>query len=315
MSNAVPLTKKIRDVEDCYPTRGTQEHIFQRVDPVIYGDREPTGEHSLDAVELNFYEQNGFLIVPEVFSQLEVNAFIEEYESLAVSKQLKDRDELVREPGSNEPRSIFSPQQFSKLFERLSRDQRILDKVIQILGSDIYIHHARINIKRALNGQSFPWHSDFETWHAEDGLPRCRVLSAWIMLHENNEFNGPLYLISGSHKYFVSCAGATPENHHKASLRKQEYGVPSINALRKLTAKGELASAHGKAGTLILHEGNTMHGSTDNISPEPRTNLFFVYNSVLNTPAQKPFASTQFRPKFLGSKDFTTLHPINNKFA
>jgi ectoine hydroxylase len=315
MSKPGRLTEQISEAEDLYPTRGREEKIFERADPVVYGDGQPRGEHSLTMEQLDFYARNGFIVIPGVFSQQEVDVFNDEYERLATSDALKGKDELVLEPDSNQPRSIFSPQRFSDVFNRLSRDHRILDKITQILDSDVYIHHARINIKRALSGKSFPWHSDFETWHSEDGLPRCRVLSAWVMLHENNEFNGPLYLIPGSHKTFVSCAGATPEEHHKASLRKQEYGVPSIDALRGLSEKRGLAAAHGVPGTLILHEGNTMHGSPDNISPAARTNLFFVYNSVLNTPAVKPFAAERFRPEFLGSRDFTPLQSLDNKFA
>jgi ectoine hydroxylase len=315
MSKAERVTNNISEAEDLYPTRGTEEHIFERVDPVIYGGGEPRGKYSLTQEELGFYEQNGFLVAPGVFSQQEVDTFIEEYERLAASDKLKGRDELILEPDSDRPRSIFSPHRFSERLARLSRDRRILDKITQILASDVYIHHGRINIKRALNGKSFPWHSDFETWHAEDGVPRCRVLSAWVMLTENNEFNGPLYLIPGSHKYFVSCVGATPENHHKASLRKQEYGVPGINAFQELAAKGGLAAAHGSPGTLVLHEGNTMHGSPDNISPAARSNLFFVYNSIHNAPGEKPFAAAKFRPEFLGSRDFTPLEPIDNEFA
>jgi len=302
--------------EDLYPTRGAHERILERVDPVVvYRHGPSTDRHGLTPQQLDFYANNGFIVIPGVFSQEEVALFVKEYEQLAASNALRGKDELVLEPDSEQPRSIFSPHRFSEVFQRLSKDQRILDKATQILDSPVYIHHARINIKRALSGRSFPWHSDFETWHAEDGLPRCRVLSAWVMLHENNEFNGPLCLIPGSHKLFVSCAGATPKAHHKASLRKQEYGVPSPDALRELVEKGGLASAHGPRGTLILHEGNTMHGSADNISPTPRTNLFFVYNSVLNTPAKKPFAAEEFRPQFLGSRDFTPVHAVANRFA
>lgn len=315
MNPAKQLNKRTLEPKDFYPTRGKKEHIMKRVDPVTYGNGESRGKYSLTKKQLDFYERNGFIVIPGIYTQQEVDVFIDEYEKLAASAELKGKDELILEPDGSQPRSIFSPQRLSKIFYRLSRDRRILDKVTQILDSDVYIHHARINIKRALNGKSFPWHSDFETWHAEDGLPHCRVLSAWVMLHENNEFNGPLYLISGSHKYFVSCAGATPENHHKASLRKQEYGVPSANALQELTAKGGLAAAHGIPGTLILHEGNTVHGSPDNISPMARTNLFLVYNSVLNTPAEEPFAAPNFRPEFLGSRNFTPLQPIDTEFV
>ena len=315
MRDPEALKQEMNKGEDLYPTRGKQEDIFERVDPVVYGEGQPKGEHSLTTEQLDFYARNGFIVIPDVFSKQEVDVFIGEYERLAASEALKGKDELVLEPDSAQPRSIFSPQRYSEVFYRLSRDHRILDKVTQILDSEVYIHHARINIKRALSGKSFPWHSDFETWHAEDGLPRCRVLSAWVMLHENNEFNGPLYLIPGSHKSFVSCAGPTPEEHHRASLRKQEYGVPSIAALERLVAKGGLVAAHGASGTLILHEGNTMHGSPDNISPAARTNLFFVYNSVANVPAEKPFAATSFRPEFLGSRDFRPLQAVDNKFA
>lgn len=315
MSTAERLYRQMGETEDLYPTRGTEEYIAERVDPVVYGSGTRVGKHGLTREQLRRYEQDGFLVVPEVFSRQEVDTFLNEYERLAASDSLKGRGELILEPGTDEPRSIFSPHRFSGLFDLLSRDHRILDKITQILDGDVYIHHARINIKRALSGKLFPWHSDFETWHAEDGLPNSRVLSAWVMLTENNEFNGPLYLIPGSHRYFVSCAGATPENHHKASLRKQDYGVPSVKALQTLAARGGLAAAHGPPGTLILHEGNTMHGSPDNISPSARTNLFFVYNSVLNTPATKPFAAARFRPEFLGSRDFTPLQAIDNKFA
>lgn len=315
MSEPVRVDKQKGYTTDLYPTRGPKEFMRKRVDPVVFGDGRPTGPHSLTPMQLDSYERNGFIVMPGVFSQKEVDVFKDEYQRLATSDALKGRDELIQEPDSDEPRSIFSPHRFTELFDRLLRDHRILDKITQILDSDVYLHHARINIKPGLNGKSFPWHSDFETWHAEDGLPRCRVLSAWVMLDENNEFNGPLYLIPGSHKTFVSCAGRTPEEHHKASLRKQEYGVPSVNALRELSEKGGLSAAHGAPGTLILHEGNTMHGSPDNISPAARTNLFFVYNSIFNTPAKVPFAAETFRPEFLGSRDFTPLQPTYNKFA
>ena len=292
---------------DLYPTRRSEEVMFERLDPVIFGTGEPVGKDSLTPEQLAFYAQNGYLVIPDVFSPKEIVRLVAAYQTLAASPDLQGQEELVLEPDSHDPRSIFSLHRHSDVFAQLARQQRILDKVWQILDSEVYIHHSRINIKRPLNGKSFPWHSDFETWHAEDGVPRCRILSAWVMLTENNAFNGPLNLIPGSHRSFVSCAGATPENHHQTSLRKQEYGVPSLNALQHLVTQGGLAAAHGGPGTLILHEGNTMHGSSDNLAPFPRTNLFFVYNSVENRPAERPFAASKFRPEFLGSRDFTPL--------
>ena len=292
---------------DPYPTRGKEELLLPRTDPVVYGAGRPSGRFALTPEQLAFYADNGYLVVPDVFTAQEAVELLAEQDRLVQDPQMRERDELILEPDSTVARSIFNPHRFSERFHALSRDPRILDKVHQLLDSEVYIHHARVNIKHPLNGKSFPWHSDFETWHAEDGIPKPRIMSVWVMLTENNQFNGPLYVIPGSHKTFVACAGQQPGDNHKQSLRRQEYGVPSLDALRRLNEQGGLASAVGAPGTLVLHEGNTMHGSTDNMSPLARTNLFFVYNSLLNRPAATPYAADSFRPEFLGSRDFTPV--------
>jgi ectoine hydroxylase len=64
-------------------------------------------------------------------------------------------------------------------------------------------------------GKEFYWHSDFETWHAEDGMPKMRAVSCSIAFDDNHEFNGPLMVIPQSHQKFISCIGETPEEHHK----------------------------------------------------------------------------------------------------
>ncbi len=292
-------------MSDLYPSRLERESIIDRVDPTVYSDVS-VGEYSMDNISRSEYEDNGYIVFPNIFSEDEVTEMLNELKYMASNEDLIKNEEFITEPQSNQLRTIFNQHLFSTLFNKISKDSRILDKVKQLLGSDVYIHHSRINIKPAYKGKSFPWHSDFETWHCEDGLPRCRCLTAWIMLTDNTEFNGPLYLIPGSHKKYISCKGFTPEDNYKNSLKKQEYGVPSINAIKELTKKNDLIGAYGKAGTLVIHDGNVMHGSPDNISPESRTNAFFVFNSVENKP-QKPFGASKNRAEFLCLKDFKPL--------
>jgi len=55
----------------------------------------------------------------------------------------------------------------------------------------------------------------FETWYAEDGMPRMRAISCSINLTENFEFNVPLMAIPGSHKTYIFCGGKTPDNHYE----------------------------------------------------------------------------------------------------
>ncbi|MDD2895908.1 MAG: phytanoyl-CoA dioxygenase family protein [Aliarcobacter sp.] len=294
--------------EDLYPSRTNEEKILPRVDPTIYS-KKIVGEHSLDENELKYYEENGFIMFPNMFSKNEVEELKNELIELENNQKLREKEELISEPDSEQLRTIFNQHLFSKVYDKLSKDSRILDKVEQILGSDVYIHHGRINIKRAYKGKSFPWHSDFETWHSEDGIPNCRCLSAWVMLTDNTQFNGPLYLLKGSHKQFVSCQGQTPDDNYKKSLKKQEYGVPSLDSIKSISVEDDMVAALGNAGTLVLHDGNIIHGSPDNISISDRTNAFFVFNSVENKP-EKPFAAKKSRASFLCLKDFT---PVKNE--
>lgn len=314
MLDSVLRTESSLREDDLYPTRKGEEEIIGRHCPVVYAKAPSKSPHALSETQLKLYEENGFLVIPDAFSKDEIRALFDEYVALSRKDEFYDRDEYVMEPGSDEVRSIFNPHDFSILMDRLSRDQRIVDKVRQILDSEVYIHHGRINIKKPLSGKSFAWHSDFETWHAEDGLPRMRTVSAWVMLTDNTIFNGPLFLIPGSHKHFVACASEAPEDNFKRSLRKQEYGVPSKEALDQLMGQRELAAALGHAGTLVLHESNVMHGSSDNMSTDARTNLFFVYNSVENKPVSTPYAARKKRPEFLANKNFTPLASVKNAF-
>jgi ectoine hydroxylase len=44
-----------------------------------------------------------------------------------------------------------------------------------------------------------------------------------------------------------------------------------------------------------------MHGSNGNITPDPRTNVFLVYNSVENA-VEAPFGGMPPRPEFLAAR-------------
>src|SRR5690606_13566545 len=117
-------------------------------------------------------------------------------------------------------------------------------------------------------------------WHTEDGMPRMRAVSASIMLTDNNEFNGPLMLIPGSHQYFVPCQGETPRMNWRESLKVQRVGIPDREDLARLATQGGIQAPKGPPGSLLLFECNTLHASNRNLSPWPRANLFFVYNSI-----------------------------------
>lgn len=292
---------------DPYPSRReANPEIRRRLDPVVYG-RAGAGAPISDEL-VNFYDENGYLVFENFFSADEVAAFRSEMGALRSSSAIRDHDWSITEPGSGDIRSIFKIHELSPTFGALAADPRLVALAEFLLDDRVYVHQSRLNYKPGFRGKEFYWHSDFETWHVEDGMPRMRAFSISITLSENNEFNGPLMLIPGSHRNFVACVGETPDDHYKQSLKKQEYGVPDDDSLRFLVNKGGIVAPKGPPGTLILFDCNIMHGSNGNITPYDRSNLFLVYNSLENR-LQEPYGAARPRPEFIAARESVTPLP------
>lgn len=285
---------------DEYPTRlKGEERVSPRRDPVLWTQWSDSAPISQD--EARHYEDKGYLIQKNVFSAEEIALLIETSAKLRGNGQDIRAEDLVTEPGSDAVRTIFRLDEHSDVFARLAADERLARVAQFLLGDEVYLHQSRLNYKPGFTGKEFYWHSDFETWHAEDGLPNMRAVSASVLLTDNSALNGPLMLIPGSHKQFIACQGETPEANHESSLKKQEVGVPSREILEKLAAEAGLDAATGPAGTVIFFECNTLHASNGNVTPFPRSNAFFVYNAVSNQP-KAPFAAAKPRPAFLANR-------------
>ena len=284
---------------DPYVSRGERVHVTERQDPVIY----PTDHGTfLNREQIAFYDHHGFLFIPQFFSEQETRQLLAEQQRLWETSQSLDDPKIIREPGDETIRSIFAVHDHDPFFAELAHDPRLEAMARHILGSDTYIHQSRINFKAGFSGKDFYWHSDFETWHVEDGMPRMRALSMSIALTENYAFNGPVMVMPGSHRYFVSCVGQTPKNHYQTSLRQQRYGIPDHESLRWLAEQGKgIEMPTGPQGSLLLFDCNIMHGSNSNISPYPRSNIFLVFNSVHNRLAA-PFGGTEPRPPYIATR-------------
>lgn len=290
-------------MRDLYPSRySTEVEITKRKDPVIHSEPGREKETPLSKEQLQSYEANGFLFLENFFSEGELQDMQQEIHSIRDEYQAKNIPEVIREPEQDEIRSVFAVHRDNDFFRKLSADHRLLDIVQHLLGSDVYINQSRINYKPGFTGKEFYWHSDFETWHVEDGMPRMRAVSVSVALSDNYVYNGPLMLIPGSHQYFISCVGETPDDHYKSSLRKQEFGVPDHDTMTWLANKFGIEMPTGPAGSVLLFECNTMHGSGGNITPFARNNLFMVYNSVENRLVE-PFSGGKPRPEFIATRN------------
>lgn len=289
---------------DLYPTRGAEEVLIERKDPVVWS--EPGTPGPIEADELAGFERDGFLAIDQLITSDEVSVYHAELARLIDDPTMRADERSIVEPRSQEIRTIFEVHKISELFAELAADPRVVGRARQILGSDVYIHQSRINVKPGFGATGFYWHSDFETWHAEDGLANMRTVSVSIALTKNHDTNGGLMIMPGSHKTFLGCEGATPKDNYKRSLQMQDAGIPSNETLTSLASDYGIRLFTGEAGSATWFDCNAMHGSGDNITPFPRSNVFLVFNSVENT-AVEPFAAPVRRPDYIGARDFTPV--------
>jgi ectoine hydroxylase len=294
-----------QETVDAYPSRTSPEpRILPRLDPVVYSDWSP--QAPITKAEADHFDRLGYLVLKDRFVAGEVAVLQAEAARLIADPALVDRRTVITERGSEEVRSIFEIHAQNPVMARLAAEARLADVARFLLGDDVYIHQSRLNYKPGFEGRDFYWHSDFETWHVEDGMPRMRALSISVLLAPNTANNGPLMLMPGSHRSYVACVGETPDDHYRQSLQKQEYGVPDRQSLTTLAEAHDIVAPTGDPGTIIVFDCNMMHGSNGNITPLPRSNAFIVYNALSNRLAT-PFAGMPPRPAFVATREIQAL--------
>lgn len=284
---------------DNYPTRcGGEPAISRRLEPVLWQNWHAGAP--LTPLHCRQWRERGFIVLHDLLTAGEVDLLHREATRLRDDPAVRSSNTAITESSNGELRSLFRPQQHGMHTAALLQDRRLIEIAEFLLASKVYLHQARINYKPAFRGAGFYWHSDFETWHAEDGLPAMRTLSVSVLLTDNTAANGPLLLIPGSHRWFVSCPAPTPANHFRRSLKEQRIGIPDDSMITALATDG-IDAVTGPAGTVVIFDCNLLHGSPENISPQPRSNLFFVYNSVHNRP-ERPFCGRPPRPDYVAER-------------
>lgn len=290
----------IAERADHYPTRHVEQPgLVDRNDPVVAGTAK---DGPFDGDHLQRIEEKGYTQVPELFTASEVERMRQELDRLAGDPEVLADERTITEAGSGALRSVFEVHRTNELFRSVARAPRLVARAEQVLGGPVAIHQSRVNFKPGFTGKEFSWHSDFETWHAEDGMPTPRAISVSIALTENHAYNGPLMIMPGSHRRFVSCVGETPEENYRSSLVMQGAGTPDEGSLTRLYEEYGIDVLNGGAGGAIWFDSNCMHASPGNITPAPRSNVFIVYSAADNE-CGAPYAAPAPRPEFLGARE------------
>jgi len=270
----------------------------------------------LNRTQLEFYQENGFLLLSECFSPAEVGRLKAELPALVG----EDSPRRVVEKDGEVVRSIYGAHTINAVFHRLSCHPRIVGPIHQILSSQVYVHQFKINIKSAFSGDLWDWHQDFIFWQKEDGVPTDRLVNVAIFMDEVNEFNGPIFLIPRSHSEGTL---ATPARKNSDAAGDSVYknSPPWISNLTaeikysvdtrivsQLVRRFGIVAPKGVGGSVLFFHCNLVHASPNNISPFNRVIAFATYNSIENVPV----TSDHRRPDFLCGRDYTPLVTVSD---
>lgn len=248
----------------------------------------------LSAEQLAAFDRDGYLFLPGLFSATEIDVLDAEVPGILA----QERQEVVREKGTDAPRSAFHVQTWNEAFGLLSRHPRLLEPGMQILdSSELYMHQFKINAKAAFDGAVWQWHQDYATWWNDDEMPAPNAMNIALFLVEANEFNGPLMFIPGSHK------GGRLEAGHDVTTTSYPLWTIDNPTITRLVEEGGIAAPKGPAGSVLLFHGNIVHASGSNLSPWSRWIVYLSLNRCDN--AIRRFK----RPGWIANRDFTPLVP------
>ena len=249
----------------------------------------------LTAEQLKTFDEDGYLFVPDCFTEEEVAVLRAEAEKI----YREDRQEVWREK-SGAPRTAFAAHTYNEAFRRLGAHPRLIEPVMQLFGEPLYMHQFKINAKAPFDGELWQWHQDYGVWARDDGMPEPRAMNIAVFLDEVMPFNGPLMFIPRSHKGGVLAA--------EYDRQTTSYPIWTLDhdTITRLVAEGGIVAPTGKPGSMLMFHGNLVHASPPNITPYPRKIVYLTLCAVSNH-------ITRFtRPEWIAHRDFTPIEPLGD---
>jgi len=256
----------------------------------------------LSQQQLDTYDRDGYIVLPDLLSNEEISILRDELDRLSgIECSFTRREKTGKIQTMYRMHEDNGPTQ-SPAFRALCRLPRTLGIAQQIMGDDsTYIFHTKINMKPAIEGVGWSWHQDYGQWKF-DGLPSPIITTCLVLLDDADEMGGPLYIAPGSHKLGNLLAVEDP-----GVVAANRYSLPRDELIATLRARKPV-SITGKRGLVAFFHSNLVHGSGQNISPNDRRQLYIVYNPVANRPDE----GARIREEHLSSKNHAPIPMVED---
>ncbi|OXA51236.1 probable alpha-ketoglutarate-dependent hypophosphite dioxygenase [Folsomia candida] len=229
---------------------------------------------SLLPEQKQFYSQNGYILVSNIFTETEISECSTAYDTLFADK-VKNKSNLEAEwkgNWKNEHKkqsvlSIHNLQCHSSTFTKMLLNQNLLDIVAETVGSpNVCLHHTKAHIKPEKIGATFPTHQDYHYFPYKNDS----MVAIFIHLDDSDTENGGLAVFPGSHRL------GPQEN--KSNVETHFYVDQDKFSLDKAT------SVVAKRGDVLIFSYLLVHGSYPNVSDRVRRMLLFQMMAAEDVP-------------------------------
>lgn len=227
--------------------------------------------------QIQFYKDNGYLLVEKVFTPEEIEVCSRETDAMFERVQQSGRrleatwggkwreaQIPTEELGKTSVLSIHNMQYHSAVFTRMLVHPKLTEVVADLIGPNVQLHHTKLHVKPPEKGSPFPLHQDYDYFpHEKDTM-----IAAVIHLEDATIESGCLCVVPGSHK--LGPLGHQHDGSHY--LSPEEYPIEKATP------------CPAKAGDVLLFSYLTAHGSYLNRTNKPRRIALFQFRSPTDRP-------------------------------
>lgn len=224
----------------------------------------------LNAAEIKGYWENGYIVIPGVLSDDEMEAYKARARAVAHGEHPPEaKSRIMRDvriakgvvPAPEDPEDglwkLMNPDRFDPAFRDFTYTPKLLDPVEDLLGPDLIAFLMMMIYKPPGVAQAVhPFHQD--AFYFPFG-PHDQVLACWIPLDDADESNGTLVVVPGSHR-----DGVAAHEYPDGLVNMGSFHIPGAD-----TAQGAQV-LDVKAGDAVLFHSRTWHKSLGNRSDRRR---------------------------------------------
>tara|TARA_R110000868_G_scaffold155691_6_gene382191 strand:- start:62533 stop:63393 length:861 start_codon:yes stop_codon:yes gene_type:complete len=194
---------------------------------------------------------------------------------------------------------------------KLASDSKMLDLASKIFGSEVYIWSSKVNFKAAWCGTAEYYHQDYVYWK-DRGYKNIDMLTCMIILDNHNIHNGALNIIPKSHKHgFI-------EHQPFCNINGIQKFMIAPHELSSMSKENGVIVLDAKPGDILFFHTCLAHGSSHNISPNPRMIILSQLNVKGNYPDDVHKNAKQlnvWRAQFEVNEAQRKLNFFNNKLT